>query len=65
MPCDIVFLYPENAPVPVREAAETCARIYGSRNAVRAQAFAVTGVAVTDVAVTGQAGYGLGKGGTP
>jgi hypothetical protein len=40
-PCEIVFLYTENGPAPVREAAETCARLYGARNAVRAQAIAV------------------------
>ncbi|MDR3146865.1 MAG: DUF58 domain-containing protein [Treponema sp.] len=38
MPCEILFLYPENASEQVREAAETCARLYGSRNAVRAWA---------------------------
>jgi hypothetical protein len=47
-PCDIIFLYPETGrpedgpasprETGLREAAETCARLYGSRNALRAQA---------------------------
>jgi hypothetical protein len=53
-PCDIIFLYysetgrPEDGPasprkaglreVSLRETAETCARLYGSRNALRARA---------------------------
>jgi hypothetical protein len=40
-PCDIIFVYPEDASLreaSLREAAETCARIYGARNGVRALA---------------------------
>jgi hypothetical protein len=40
-PCDIFFLYAENGPGRLAEAAEACARLYGSRNAVRAGALAV------------------------
>jgi hypothetical protein len=47
MPCDILFLYAENGPGQLREAAETCARLYGSRNSVRA--LAVPGTSVTGV----------------
>jgi uncharacterized protein (DUF58 family) len=41
LPCDMLFLYPEQGPAPVREAAETCARLYGGRSGLRAQALAV------------------------
>jgi hypothetical protein len=38
LPCDIIFLYTGE----LREEAETCARIYGARNAVRAFAMEVS-----------------------
>jgi uncharacterized protein (DUF58 family) len=43
--CDIVFLYPADGKAALREAAETCARLYGSRSAVRAVAMAVESAA--------------------
>jgi hypothetical protein len=41
LPCDIIFLCRRDDPAPLQEAAETCARLYGARNAVRAQAIAL------------------------
>jgi hypothetical protein len=36
--CDLIFLYQAEGPPVLREAAETCARLYGSRSGLRAQA---------------------------
>jgi hypothetical protein len=41
LPCDLIFLCRRGDPAPLREAAETCARLYGARNAVRATALIV------------------------
>jgi hypothetical protein len=46
-PCEIIFVYPEDAPAVIREAAATaaegCARLYGSRVGVRAAGVAGAG----------------------
>jgi hypothetical protein len=41
--CDILFLYPADGPPALREAAETCARLYGGRGGLRARALGLEG----------------------
>ncbi|MDR2376960.1 MAG: DUF58 domain-containing protein [Treponema sp.] len=70
LPCDIIFLYTENGPDQIREAAETCARLYGARNAVHAQALAVpeprvTGASTAPTPVTATPATGTPATGTP
>jgi hypothetical protein len=43
LPCELIFVYTEKGPDRIREAAETCSRLYGARNAVRAWTLAVPG----------------------
>jgi hypothetical protein len=52
LPCDILFLYTEDGPGLIQEAAETCARLYGARNAVRSQAVPIARVPATPGTVT-------------
>jgi hypothetical protein len=64
-PCDILFLYTENGPGRIEEAAETCARLYGARNAVQARALPAPTAHATGTPATGTPATGTPATGTP
>jgi hypothetical protein len=46
--CELFFLYQVDDPPSLREAAETCARLYGGRSGLRAQALGLESPAVDE-----------------